>query len=133
LSLKTNQEIENFGVENFIKECYRFTNLANDDRNWTVPNIGRRVDMNNAYETMSNDYMESVWHVFKTIYDQNKIYKGKRVSMYSTKLNTAVGNFEVQADNSYAEINDPAITVKFGLRYPLENKEIESFEITNDG
>lgn len=123
LGLKTNQEIENFGVENFIKECYRFTNLANDDRNWTVPNIGRRVDMNNAYETMSNDYMESVWHVFKTIYDQNKIYKGKRVSMYSTKLNTAVGNFEVQADNSYAEINDPAITVKF---------KVDSFDNISD-
>ena len=33
--------------------------------------------------------------------------------MYSTKLNTPISNFEVQADNSYAEINDPAITVKF--------------------
>ena len=90
LGLHTNTEIEAFGIENFIKECYRFTNMANDERNWTVPNIGRWVDMENAYETMSGDYMESVRHIFKNIYDQGKIYKGKRVSMYSTKLNTAI-------------------------------------------
>lgn len=121
LWLHTNHEIEKFGIENFIKECYRFTNEATGDRNRVVPNIWRRADMQNAYETMSNNYMESVRNIFKNIYDQGKIYKGKRVSMYSTKLNTAVGNFEVQADNSYAEVNDPAITVKFKVIWDKNN------------
>ena len=91
--------------------------------------------MENAYETMSGDYMESVRHIFKNIYDQGKIYKGKRVSMYSTKLNTAIGNFEVQADNSYADLNDPAITVKFRINniYHKDNLTSSEFEQTEDG
>ena len=41
------------------------------------------------------------------------IYKGKRVSLYSTKLNTPISNYEVALDNSYEDVSDPAITVKF--------------------
>ena len=132
LGLPTNQAIEDFGIEQFIQECYKFTNAQDDERNWIIPNFGRWVDMENAYETMSGNYMESVRHIFKTIYDQGKIYKGKRVSLYSTKLNTAIGNFEVQADNSYAEINDPAITVKFKVQNK-NNLTASPFETTEDG
>jgi len=49
--------------------------------------------------------------------------------MYSTKLNTAISNFEVQADNSYAEVSDPAITVKFPIRGNIQKEE---FEYTED-
>lgn len=64
---------------------------------------------------MDNDYMESVWWVFKQTWDKGLIYKGKRVSMYSTKLETPISNFEVAMDDSYADVNDPTITVKFKL------------------
>ncbi len=73
--------------------------------------------------------MESVWRVFKNLWEKELIYKGKRVSMYSTKLNTAISNFEVQADNSYAEVSDPAITVKFPVRGNILK---EKFEYTED-
>lgn len=59
--------------------------------------------------------MESVFWVFKSLWEKGLVYKGKRVSMYSTKLSTPISNFEVAMDNSYKEVNDPAITVKFTL------------------
>lgn len=71
--------------------------------------------MDNAYKTMDNEYMESVWWVFKSIYQKKLMYEGKRVSMYSTKLSTPISNFEVAMDNTYGDVNDPAITVKFEL------------------
>jgi isoleucyl-tRNA synthetase len=71
------------------------------------------VDFKNSYKTWDQNYMESVLWVFKQLWDKNLIYKGKRVSLYSTKLSTPISNFEVAMDNSYSEVNDPAITVKF--------------------
>ena len=70
---------------------------------------------------MDNNYMESVLWVFKSLWDKGLIYKGKRVSLYSTKLNTPISNYEVALDNSYADISDPAITVKF----PINGGKVE--------
>lgn len=71
--------------------------------------------MDNAYRTMDNDYMESVWRVFKSLWDKGLVYKGKRVSMYSTKLETPISSFEVAMDDTYNDINDPTVTVMFDL------------------
>ena len=116
LGLVSNKDIEKYGIQKFIEECRQFTDSVVDEREWTIDQIGRRVDFEHPYQTMDNSYMESVWRVFKNLWEKELIYKGKRVSMYSTKLNTAISNFEVQADNSYAEVSDPAITVKFPVR-----------------
>lgn len=128
LWLESNKDIEQFGVEQFVEECIAFTNSVVDERNWNIDHIGRWVDMQNAYETMSGDYMETVMRVFKQIREKWLIYKGKRVSMYSTKLNTPISNFEVQADNSYADISDPAITVKFPIYKDNQDKLYETQE-----
>jgi isoleucyl-tRNA synthetase len=101
------------GIDKFIEACYEYTSEISDQWEWYVDHLGRWVDFKNAYKTMDNDYMESVMRVFKTLYDKNMVYKGKRVSLYSTKLNTPISNYEIALDNSYADISDPAITVKF--------------------
>lgn len=59
--------------------------------------------------------MESVWWVFKSLCEKDLIYKGKRVSMYSTKLETPISSFEVAMDDTYNDVNDPTITVMFDL------------------
>lgn len=130
LWLKSNLEIEAYGVDKFIQACYEYTWDISDQREWYVDHIGRWVDFKNAYKTMDNDYMESVMRVFKSLYDKNLVYKGKRVSLYSTKLNTPISNYEVALDNSYADISDPAITVKFKV---VGTKEKSEFEYTEDG
>jgi isoleucyl-tRNA synthetase len=133
LGLNSNKDIEKYGVDNFIKACYDFTNEINDERDWFIPHLGRWIDFKNAYQTMDTNYMESVRRVFKSLYDKWLIYKGKRVSMYSTKLNTAISNFEVQADNSYADIADPAITVKFPIIWNYLSDPEREYETTADG
>ncbi len=133
LGLESNKDIEAYGIDKFMKACLDFTNEANDEWDRFIPNLGRRVDFRNAYETSSPAYMESVRWVFKNLWEKDLIYKGKRVSMYSTKLNTAISSFEVQADNSYAEIPDPAITVKFPVNGYNTTPEFKwKHEFTND-
>lgn len=103
-------------METFIEGCYDYTRGMSGEWKWYIDNFARWVDFDNSYKTMDNNYMESVWWVFKSIWDKGLIYKGKRVSFYSTKLETPISNFEVAMDDSYSEVNDPAITVKFPIK-----------------
>ncbi len=113
LWLKSNKDIEENGVKKFIDECYNYTSEVSSEWNWYIDKIGRWVDMDNAYRTMDQDYMESVMWVFSELWKKWLIYEGKRVSLYSWKLGTPISNFEVAMDDTYQEVNDPAITVKF--------------------
>jgi isoleucyl-tRNA synthetase len=115
LGLASNREIEERGVKEFIDGCYEYTAATSAEWDWYIDKIGRWVDMDRAYRTMDQDYMESVMWVFKRLWDQELIYEGKRVSLYSWKLGTPISNFEVAMDDTYQEVNDPAITVKFKL------------------
>lgn len=125
----SNLDIEKKGVGGFIDACQTYTKDISDQRDWYVDHVGRWVDFKNAYKTMDNSYMESVLRVFKSLREKGLVYKGKRVSLYSTKLNTPISNYEVAMDNSYADISDPAVTVKF----PVVQEKSEEFETTEDG
>ena len=115
LGLSSNLDIEKVGIETFINECYDYTRGVSGERKRYIDQFARWVDFDNSYKTMDNDYMESVRRVFKTLWDKWLIYKGKRVSLYSTKLETPISNFEVAMDDTYEEVNDPAITVMLDL------------------
>ncbi|MEF2175371.1 MAG: isoleucine--tRNA ligase [Candidatus Absconditabacteria bacterium] len=115
LGIKSNSEIEEKGIENFINECYAYTKEISDEWGWYIDHIGRWVDFDNSYKTMDQDYMETVMNNFKAFYDKGLVYKGKRISLYSVMLGTPISNFEVAMDDSYTDVNDPAITVMFDL------------------
>lgn len=57
--------------------------------------------------------MESVWWVFKQLFDKDQVYRGVRVMPYSTGLTTPLANFEAQ--QNYKDVNDPAVTIAFPL------------------
>jgi Isoleucyl-tRNA synthetase len=57
--------------------------------------------------------MESVWWVFKELFDKGLVYRGYRVMPYSTALNTPLSNFEAQ--QNYKDVQDPAVVVTFPL------------------
>lgn len=57
--------------------------------------------------------MESVWWVFKQLYEKDKVYRGYKVMPFSTALNTPLSNFESQ--QNYKDTQDPAVVVTFPL------------------
>jgi len=104
------------GIDKYIEECRNWVNSCSDEWKWYIEKIGRWVDMENAYYTMDRKYMESVIWGFKQIYEKGYLYKGKRVSLYSTDTSTPVSNFEVAMDASnYRDVEDLSIFVKFQL------------------
>src|SRR3990167_6700761 len=75
LGLKTKKDIEKFGVEKFNEAARSRVLEYVDDWKKIIPRIGRWVDMDNAYRTMDADYTESVWWIFKNLYDKKLIYE----------------------------------------------------------
>ena len=81
-----------------------------------IERVGRWVDFRGAYRTMDKNFMESVWWAFKTLYEQGKIYEGRKVLMYDTKFSTPVSKTEVTMDNNaYQNVTDPSVYVKFKI------------------
>lgn len=98
-------------VHTFNETCR--SNVFTYAEEWkkTVERMGRWVDMENDYKTMDTDFMESVWWVYKTIYDKGLIYEGHRVVPYCPRCSTPLSNFEV--NQGYKDKQDKTATVKF--------------------
>lgn len=103
-------------LEEYITTCRE--NMVQTGNEWedTIARIGRWVDFKGAYKTMDKDYMESVWWAFKKLYEAGKIYEGEKVLLYCTRDATPIAKAEVAMDNSYQDVTDPSVYVKFKLK-----------------
>jgi len=72
----------------------------------TVERMGRWIDFDNDYKTLSPSFMESVWWAFSQMFQKGLVYRGLRVMPYSTGCLTPLSNFEAGQD--YRDVNDPA-------------------------
>ncbi len=111
LGLAGTGEILERGVDVFNEQCRKMVHTYVADWRKTVTRMGRWVDFDDDYKTMDVDYMESVWWVFKQLWEKNRVYKSYRIMPYSCKLATPLSNFE--ANKNYQDVQDPAITVRF--------------------
>ena len=113
LEFKSKEDIKEFGVDNFNKEAQNRVLRYRDDWMKIIPRTGRWVDMENDYRTMDTTYTESVWNVFKKLYDKDLIYEGFKSMHLCPRCGTTLSNFEVT--QGYKDIKDIAVTVKLEL------------------
>ncbi len=116
LGLKNKKDIETIGIKKYIDTCYDYVQNVSQEWPWYIDHVGRWVDLDHAYKTMDLNYMESVMWVFSEIYKKGLIYKGNRISLYCPRCSTPLSNFEIAMDNSYKDVEDPAISIKFKLK-----------------
>ena len=103
-------EIKKLGVDKFNEQCRSMVLKYVGEWRKTVTRMGRWVDFDNDYKTMEPGFMESVWWVFKQLWDQGRVYKSHRIMPYSWKLSTPLSNFE--AGSNYKDVQDPTVTVR---------------------
>lgn len=127
LGISGKQEIENYGVEAFIEKCKQ--SVFSYEKQWRefTNELGYWVDMDTPYMTMSNDYIESVWHILGTIHDKGWLYKGHRVSPYCPSCQTSLSSHEMA--QGYKEVKDLSATVQF-KRKDRENEYILGWTTT---
>ena len=111
LALNNKKAIEEYGIDKFNEACRSIVLRYTSEWERVVNRMGRWVDFRNGYRTMDRDYMESIWWVFKSLWDQGLIYEGYKILPYCPRCATPLSNFE--ANQGYMEVVDPAITIRF--------------------
>lgn len=114
LGLKTKREIEEYGIENFNKKAREAIMRYAGDWRQIIPKTGRWVDMDRDYRTMDSSYTESVWWVFKSLYDKGLVYEGFKPMHLCPRCETTLSNFEVS--QGYKDVTDISVTVKLPLK-----------------
>lgn len=117
LGTKSKKEIEEMGVAKFNELCETKVLGYVDDWKKVIRRLGRWVDMDNAYKTMDLSYMESVWWVFKQLWDKGLVYQGYRAMHVCPRCETTLSQQEVS--EGYKDVKDISVVAKF----KVANKE----------
>jgi len=113
LGIKSRDDVMEMGIAAYNEECRGIVTRYTGEWEAVVNRLGRWIDFKNDYKTMEPWFMESVWWVFKTIFEKKLVYRSYKVMPYSTACNTPLSNFESGLD--YRDVTDPAATVSFPL------------------
>ncbi|RMC00091.1 hypothetical protein DUI87_23501 [Hirundo rustica rustica] len=113
LGIKGPEDVAKMGIEAYNKECRGIVMRYAKEWEFSVTRLGRWIDFENDYKTLYPEFMESVWWVFKQLYDKGLVYRGVKVMPFSTACNTPLSNFE--SHQNYKDVQDPSVTVSFPL------------------
>lgn len=113
LDIKGPEDVAKMGIENYNNECRKIVMRYSKDWEHIVTRLGRWIDFENDYKTMYPWFMETVWWVFKELYNNGLVYRGSKVMPFSTACNTPLSNFE--SGQNYKDVIDPAVIVSFPL------------------
>lgn len=112
LGISGKKQIEEYGIDNFNQKAresvYKYVDTWTD----TIKRLGRWMDFSKTYSTLDNNYIESVWWVFKQLWDKGLVYKGYSSQPYCPRCDTSLSNFET--NQGYKDnVPDPSVFVKF--------------------
>ncbi len=110
---KNKQQIEDYGIERFNEECRLSAMTYIQEWERLTDRIGYWVNMDSAYVTFTNDYIESVWSILKSFWDKGLLYQGFKVVPYCPRCGTPLSDHEVA--QGYQETEDPSVYVRMPL------------------
>ena len=124
LGISGKEQIEDYGVEKFVKECkesvFTYVHMWEEMTN----KVGYWVDMENPYVTYHNDYIESVWWALKQMWEKGLLYEGHKVMPYCPRCGTALSSHEVA--QGYKDVKDLTCVAKFKVE---EGQKIAGEEV----
>ena len=116
LGIKHKRQIEEeIGIEQFTKLCRESVERYVSDWEKLTDRIGFWVDLDDAYWTMSSEYVESVWWILKQIWDKGLLEEDFRVVPYCPRCETALSSHEQHSTGAYQTVKDPSVYVRFPL------------------
>jgi isoleucyl-tRNA synthetase len=115
LGLEGPRQIEAYGVARFNEACRDKVQANTETWEYITRRLGRWIDFENDYKTMDVEFMESVWWVFRGLWDRGLVYQDFKVVPYSWGAGTPLSNFELNL-GGYRDVEDPSITVRLRAR-----------------
>jgi isoleucyl-tRNA synthetase len=119
LGIKTTHEILEYGIGNYNEKCRSIVLRYTNEWKSIMNDLGRWIDFENDYKTMTPQFMNSVWWVFKKLYESNRVYEGVKIMPYSPVCGTSLSNFETQ--QNYQEIKDDSLYIILPLVNNFKN------------
>lgn len=113
LGFKNKQQIEDYGIAKFNALCREsaFTYIQEWEK--LTDRIGYWVDLEKAYVTFKNEYIESVWSILRNFWDRDLLYQGYKVVPYCPRCGTPLSDHEVA--QGYRDATDPSVFVRMPL------------------
>lgn len=113
LGIHSKEEIEAYGVEPFIQKCQASVWRYMQEWERLTERLGFWVNLEEAYVTYHQSYVESVWWSLKNLFDRSLLYQGHKIVWWWAQGGTALSAGEV--GQGYREVADPSVYVKFPL------------------
>ena len=105
---------EKVGIAEFTRHCRESVMTYIGDWEKMTERMGFWVHLDEAYYTLDNSYIESVWNLLKIIYDKDLIYRGYKVVPYDPRIGATLSSHELA--QGYQDTDDPSVTVRFRLQ-----------------
>ena len=121
LGFTNKSQIEAYGIDRFNARCRESVQRYVGDWEALTERAGVWIDTKDAYWTLSNDYVESVWWLLKQLYDRGLLYEGHRVIPYCSRCGTALSSHELGQPGAYRDVTDPSVYVRF----PVVDREFD--------
>ena len=115
LGLSTKHQIEAFGIEEFNRRCRESVQRYVADWEALTERAGVWIDTTDAYWTLDNTYIESVWWLVRQLWDKGLLYEGHKVSPYCGRCGTALSSTSSGQPDVYRDVVDPSVYVRFPL------------------
>ncbi len=127
LGLDGKQQIEEYGIEPFIKKCKQSVWKYKGEWEKMSDRVGYWVDMDNPYVTYDDNYIESEWWALKRMHEKGLLYKGHKIVPYCPRCGTALSSHEVA--QGYKLVKENSAVARFKVR-GSENRYILAWTTT---
>jgi len=110
IGVDSKPEIEAYGVERFVEKCKESVWRYKGEWERMIERMGFWLDLENAYVTYADDYIETVWWALKTMFDRGLLYRGHKTLPYCPRCGTGLSSHEVA--QGYRTVEDPSVIVR---------------------
>lgn len=114
LGFSGKQQIESYGVEEFNRLCRQSAQEYIQEWERLTERMAFWVDLDTAYVTFKNEYIESLWWILKQFWDKGLLYQGHKVVPYCPRCGTPLSSHELAQGYKEGTV-DPSVYVKFAV------------------
>ncbi len=125
LGIKSKSEIPEFGIAEYNRKCRESVFQYKDHWEEMTQRMGYWINLEDAYVTCENNYIESVWWALKTLFDRGLIYKDYKIVPQCPRSETVLSSHELAL--GYKDTKDPSVYVMMKIKSPQISEDEETY------
>jgi len=119
IGVDSKPEIEAYGVERFVEKCKESVWRYKGEWERMIERMGFWIDLENAYVTYTDGYIETVWWELRAMFDRGLLYRGHKTLPYCPRCGTGLSSHEVA--QGYKQVEDPSVSIRMRVASDAES------------